>query len=133
MTAVVSELRTPRPQGAKHLRASEWADWFEQAIAGPRVVVAKDGARDLIVILRAAALRLTPNPSQVPNAKLPMTMSTLRVPSHKQRPKFADDVPPQVRRLIWIKWFQQQAATERPFYALSTPACLELAELLAAE
>jgi len=62
-----------------------------------------------------------------------MTMQTLRVPGRKRRPHFAKDVPPQVRRLIWIKWLKQQAESERPFYALSTPACMELAELLAAE
>jgi hypothetical protein len=58
------------------------------------------------------------------------TMQTLRVPGRKNRPRFAPDVPPQVRRLIWIKWLQQQAASERPFFPLSSVACAELASLL---
>jgi hypothetical protein len=59
-----------------------------------------------------------------------MTMQTLRVPKGKRRPHFTSEVPPQVRRLIWIKWLRQHVASERPFFALSTPACAELAELL---
>jgi len=59
-----------------------------------------------------------------------MTMDKLRVPGRKRRPHFAPDVPPQVRRMIWIKWLRQQTASERPFFALSTEACGELADIL---
>jgi hypothetical protein len=128
-----NSLRTPRPQGAKHLRAREWAEWFEQAIFGPaHIQITKDGARDLVIILTKAAVKLAePAPAALP--QLPMSMQTLHVPGRKRSPKFTEEVPPQVRRLIWIKWLQQHLATERPFYPLSSEACAELVELLAAE
>ena len=63
-------------------------------------------------------------------AGVPMTMQQLRIPGRKRRPHFAPDVPSQVRRVIWIKWLRQQASSERPFFALSSGACLELAEML---
>jgi hypothetical protein len=59
-----------------------------------------------------------------------MTMKTLRIPSCKRRPKFAADVPSHVQRLVWIKWFHQQAVSERPFFPISSAACGELAVLL---
>lgn len=130
MSAGAMTLRTPHPLGAKHLRAAEWADWLEQAIASPaHIQLSKDGARDLVVILRKAAARLA-TPGEPGHPPLPMSMATLRVPSRKHRPSFTADVPPHVRRLIWLKWLQQQVASERPFLPLSSPACAELAALL---
>ena len=59
-----------------------------------------------------------------------LTMATLRVPAGKKRPHFAADVPSPVRRLIWIRWLRQQAASERPFMPISQSAAAELADLL---
>ena len=59
-----------------------------------------------------------------------ITMSDLAVPAGRKRPHFASDVPPQVRRLIWIRWLRQQAASERPFMPISQSAAAELADLL---
>ena len=59
-----------------------------------------------------------------------MTMQTLRVPIGKRRPHFASDVPPQVQRLVWIKWLRAQAASERPYMPISSRGATELADLL---
>ena len=59
-----------------------------------------------------------------------LTMADLRVPTGKRRPHFAADVPPQVRRLIWIKWLRAQAASERAYLQLGRSAAAELADLL---
>jgi hypothetical protein len=128
--ALPSVRRTPRPQGAAHLRATEWADWLEIVIAAPPPIqLSKDGSRDLVLILRKAAAQLAVK-APAPNPPLPMTMATVHVPGRKRRPTFADDVPPQVRRLIWIKWLQQHLASERPYFTLSNAACAELVTLL---
>jgi len=59
-----------------------------------------------------------------------LTMGELRVPAGEKRPHFAPDVPLQVRRLIWIRWLRQQAASERAFMPISQSAAAEFADLL---
>lgn len=125
--------KTPRPQGAKYLRAGQWADWFQEAIASPSTIqLSKTGAQDLVSVLRAAenVLQLAKQPAKPALTPLPMSMDTLRVPPGKRRPKFTDDVPLSIRSTIWRHWLQQHAESERPYLPLSREGAVELARLL---
>lgn len=133
---ISQSLRTPRPQGAKYLRAGQWAEWFVRAAAGTAPIqVSREGAQDLARVLKAAEAVLAiakqqSGPMAPALSPQPMTMQTLRVPPGKRRPKFAADVPLAIRRDIWRQWLLQHAGSERPYLPVSRIGANELAELL---